>query len=237
MLARAPGDGAAPAAPAGPAPAPAPAVSLTLVPRQAPLDPDQWGHTRPEGVDIAFDAVKQGAAWIPQPTSIVGRYSMETRLMPGQQPITEANTTAENHCAQLEGLRALGKDLTKPNFATDWFVIEAVVAHEKVHEAHFEPSLKMSVNEIVRGFAQVSVPDDGAMDAAAAKAALEALPAYEKALKDAKFTWEANLLGESLDDHYGPTEKAERAVVDPVIERIAALAAKSGWAACPAPAP
>ena len=113
--------------------------------------------------------------------------------MPGQQEITgpSGNTTQENFCEQLRGIEMLGKDLSAPNGATAWYMVEAVEAHEHVHEAHLLPALQSAVGLIVPPIEQITIPDDGSMDPEPAAAAHQADPRYvwEAGFAKAKWGW------------------------------------------------
>ena len=226
MLAR---SSTAPAA----APAPAPAVPcavLRVPPSKPGLDPANFGETEPEGVDVTIRAVQQGGAWVPEVTMIAGRYSIDTRLMPDQQQVTgpSGNTTEANFRAQLDSLQAHGKD--GHGGAAPWYMIEAVEAHEHVHEQRLLPALEQTVPSILRELAAISIPDDGTLDAAAAATALEADARFQSALHEAYVSWIANVFEHVLNDHYGgPAEQAEQKVVDPMIAAIRAEAEARRW--------
>jgi hypothetical protein len=218
---------------AAPAAAPAPAVPCAVVrvpPSKPGLDPAHFGETEPEGVDVAIRAVQQGGAWVPEATMIAGRYSLDTRLMRDQHQVTgpSGNTTEENFRAQLDSLQAHGKD--GHGGAAPWYMIEAVEAHEHVHEQRLLPALEQTVPSILRELAAISIPDDGTLDAAAAATALEADARFQNALHEAYVSWMANVFEYVLNDHYGgPAEQAEQKIVDPMIAAIRAEAEARDW--------
>ena len=76
-------------------------------------------------------------------TALAGLWSQQTRLMPGQEEITgpSGDTTHENFCEPLRGMEMLGKEPGAPNGATAWYMVEAVEAHEHVHEEHLLPAV------------------------------------------------------------------------------------------------
>ena len=216
-----------PSAPAAPA---VPCTVLRVPPSKPGLDPANFGETEPEGVDVAIRAVQQGGAWVPEPTAITGRYSIETRLMPGQQEVTgpSGNTTEENFRAQLDSLEAHGKD--GHGGAAPWYMIGAVEAHEHVHEQRLLPALEQVVPSILRELAAISIPDDGTLAAAAADTALEADARFRSALHDAYVSWIANVFDSVMNDHYGgPADQAEQRIVDPMIAAIRVEAAARHW--------
>jgi len=215
------------------APAPAPGVPcavLRVPPAKPGLDPSNFGETEPQSVNVLIQAVQQGGAWVPEVTMIAGHYSIDTRLMPNQQQVTgpSGNTTEENFRAQLDSLEAHGKD--GHGGAAPWYMIEAVQAHEQVHEQRLLPALEQTVPSILREVAAVSIPDNGTLDAAAATTALEADPRFQSALHEAYVSWIANVFENVLNDHYGgPAEQAEEKIVDPMIAAIRAEAEARRW--------
>jgi hypothetical protein len=223
------------AAPVG-AEAPASLFSTARVPARKPLPADKWGQTETEYVTIEISAEKRGASWVPKATRIVGHYSIETQLLNDQEEVTgpAGNTTPENYCSQLKSLRNLGKDANAPGGIAPWFMVRAVDAHEEVHQQHLDPSLVKAGRLILHELDKVSIPDDGALDAASAKAALEASPAFADVVKEARITWDLTLFELAFEDHFnGSTAAAERKVVDPVIKEITDAAAAQSWPACP----
>jgi hypothetical protein len=109
-------------------------------------------------------------------------------------------------------------------------MIEAVEAHERVHEQRLLPALERTVPSILRELATISIPDNGTLDAAAAATALEADARFQGALRDAYASWMANVFESVLNDHYGgPAEQAEDRIVDPMIAAIRAEAAARRW--------
>jgi hypothetical protein len=217
----------APAAPVAPG---VPCAALRVPPSKPGLDPANFGETEPHDVAVTIGAVQQGGAWVPEVTMIAGHYSIETRLMPNQQQVTgpSGNTTEENFRAQLDSLQARGKD--GHGGAAPWYMIEAVEAHEHVHEQRLLPALEQTVPSILQDVAAISIPDDGTLDAAAAATALEADPRFQSALHEAYVSWIANVFDNVLNDHYGgPAEQAEQRIVDPMIAAIRAEAEARDW--------
>ena len=207
-------------------------ISAGAAPTHA-LDAGMYGLTFPESVDVTITACKEGSKWVPGVLTLVGRYSMQTRLLPGQSEVTGpgGNTTKTNFCKQVSGLKALGNQVGNP-----WYMISAVVAHEQVHESRFLPALNAVSAKIVAAIEAVSIPDDGKMAEADALKALQANAAFKAAVKTAYTTWLTEAARRVAGDHTGggPTDRAEKAIVDPMIASICAEGKKSSWGACPA---
>jgi hypothetical protein len=207
-------------------------ISAGATPTHA-LPADMYGLTFPEAVDVTITACKEGSTWVPGVLTLVGRYSMQTRLLPGQSEVTGpgGNTNRSNFCEQVTGLKGLGNRVGNP-----WYMISAVVAHEQVHETRFLPALNAVSARIVAAIEGVSIPDDGKMAEADALKALQASAAFKAAVKTAYTTWLTEAARRVAGDHAGggPTDRAEKAIVDPMIASICAEGKKSSWGACPA---
>jgi hypothetical protein len=109
-------------------------------------------------------------------------------------------------------------------------MIEAVEAHEHVHEQRLLPALEQTVPSILRELAGISIPDNGRLDAAAAATALEADAHFQSVLHEAYVSWIANVFDYVLNDHYGGlADQAEQKIVDPMIAAIRAEAEARDW--------
>lgn len=196
------------------------------------LSAGMYGLTFPESVDVTITACKEAGKWVPGVLALVGKYSMQTRLLPGQTEVTGpgGNTIAGNFCSQVRGLTHLGNITSNP-----WYMLSAVVAHEQVHEKRFLPAMNAVSARIATAVEAVGIPDDGKMTEAEALVALKADPAFKAAVRTAYTTWLAEAATRVAGDHAGggPTDRAERAVVDPMIASICAEAKKRSWRACP----
>jgi hypothetical protein len=203
-------------------------VAADGVPSHA-LGPCDWGLTFPDSVDETVVAVKDGATWKADPTSLRGHYSEQTRLLPTESEVTgpSGNTTAGNFCAQVGELSRLGDC---PGGA--WYMLSAVVAHEDVHAVHFQPALADAAGDIQSDFNAVTVPDTAGKTAATALTDLQALPAYTAAKAKMQSRWLTEVLKAAADDHKGPAAAAEHTVVDPMIKTICDHAKANTWGAC-----
>lgn len=192
----------------------------------------QYGLTFPESVQVTIGAKKVGATWQPVVSNLVGLYSMQTRLLPGQSEVTgpSGNTTKANFCDQVTGLSTLGNTV-----GNKWYMLNAVRVHENVHATRFKPALTAAEPAITAAIEAVSVPDVAGMTKAKAIAALKADPAFVAAVQAARATWLAQILLLVAGDHApgGPTDTAEHTVVDPMVAIICKYAKVHAWGACP----
>lgn len=166
--------------------------------------------------------------------SLKGNYSLQARLLPGppaQQEVTGigGNTTQANFCAQVSELNALGYGAGSAR----WYMIQAVRDHEEVHAAHFGPALSAAAPQISTDVQALSVPDNGQSEADAINE-IRALAAFATVRSDAQQLWLAEILILAANDHNGPTDAAEHAVVDPMIAAICNHANANNWGACAA---
>jgi hypothetical protein len=224
MLARSPGATPAPEAAA------APTVRVEGgATGSTQMGPDQWGLTWPESIDVTIDARKDGTGWRPVVTELVGRYSVQSRLLPGVQPVKGpgVDTTEANYRRQIADLDSLAP----VGHPVQWYMIEAVDAHEAVHAQHMDPAFKAIAPRTIAVLEEVTIPDDGTLDAEQAALRLEKDPAFTEALGKRLLMWQLDTADAAIDDHNptGPTKAAERAVVDEMIRSIRAEAVKQGW--------
>jgi hypothetical protein len=193
------------------------------------MGPDQWGLTWPESIDVTIDAHKDGSSWRPVVTDLVGRFSVQSRLLPGVRQVRGPgrNTTEANFRQQIADLNSLAP----PGQPVQWYMIEAVEAHEAVHARLMDPAFQAIAPRTIAALEAVTIQDDGRMDAKRAAHSLEKDPAFTQALADRLFMWQLDTGTAGLDDHdpSGPTKAAERVVVDQMILAIRAEAAREGW--------
>lgn len=198
-----------------------------------PLGGGVYGLTFPESVDVKITARLDKAAgtWSPKVNKLTGHYSMQIRLLPGQTEVTgpSGNTTNANFCDQANNLANLG------NLAGNtWYMLKAVEKHEKVHATRFAPGLKAAATAIVAAIEAVTVPTAPTMTKAQAGTALQADAGYQAAVANAQALWLASILTLVAGDHAagGPTDKAEKTVVEPMRKKICSHAKKKKWPAC-----
>jgi peptidoglycan hydrolase-like protein with peptidoglycan-binding domain len=193
-----------------------------------------WGLTFPENVQVTIDIFNNGGVWQPVLTGVTGNYSMQTRLLPGVTEVTgpTGNTNAGNYCAQINDLDSLGAP------GSVWYMLSAVVAHERVHARQFraaliDPSVIAPLEaaiEAVTTPVSLLAPTPGF-----AEFFIRANPAFAAALTAAQANWLARILVLVANDHVagGATDTEEHAIVDPMRRRICQHARANGWAACP----
>jgi len=198
------------------------------------LEPDDYGYTDTEQILIDITACSDGMVWTACLTGLTGEYSLRARLLPpNQQEVTgpTGNTTDGNYCDQVTELSALGY-----NAATaQWYMLQAVQAHEQVHADKLLPALQAVSPAIEAKIAALSVPDTG-QGKEIAVAEIKGSAEFIQAVQEAFELWDAEFTTRIEHDHDpgGPTDTAEHAVVDPMIKSICDNAKENGWIPCPA---
>ena len=111
----------------------------------------------------------------------------------------------------------------------------AVLAHERVHATRLRPALLAVAPTIEAQVEAITIPDFLAADAASAAVWLKLHPAFWLAVANARAVWDAQYVALINGDHNagGPTDAAEHAIVDPVLNRICRMAKANGWGPCP----
>jgi hypothetical protein len=197
------------------------------------LASNEYGVTWEESVQVTMGARKVGSFWRPVVKGLLGRYSVQARLLSGQSEVTgpTGNTTQANFCEQVTGLSTLGNTLGNP-----WYMLQAIVAHENVHATHLGPALAKAEPAITASIEAIEIPDVAGTTEESAVAVLKADIGLNAAIARARQTWAAEATTLQLPDHApgGPCEKAEHAVVDPMARSICAHARSSKWGPCPA---
>lgn len=199
------------------------------------LKPNEYGLTYPERVDVTITARldRKTGKWSPKVTRLTGHYSTQTSLLLGQSEITGPgrNSTRATFCAQVTNLKSLG--MTSGN---KWYMINAVVQHEKVHAKRFLPALKVAAAAITAKIEKITIPHSAKMTRAKAIAKLQADATYKSEVANAQKLWLAAIFTQTASEHVsgGPTDKAEQKVTEPMRKKICSHAKKKKWVACPA---
>ena len=208
------------------------------------LQPCLYGATYPENVGVSIRACSDGANWHAILTGLNGNYSLQKRLLPNyppdppQQEVTGpgGNTTQQDFCDQVSELNDLGYC---PGV---WYMLQAVVAHEHVHELHLLPAMQTVAPQVETEVEGISVPDSGQNEQEAI-AEIEASPDFSMAKDDAFRLWndEYNRLWPPDHTPGGQCDIEEHKVVDPMVNWICPYATANNWQppcpVCPTPTP
>ncbi len=212
------------------------------------------GLCSPEAIKISnppFFYLKEDK-WYPYIDKVEGEYFFDWRLIEGQQEVTGpgGNTTEDNYCEQIMVMGSIPKYNHGPDYRNYydrqkaagqpiWYMLEAVRAHEKVHEpdvidAFLNGGLKDSITlylkkELIfddqphKSFSEIENENFVILDYAIDRIQNELIERWlDIALKYAG------------RDHNpgGAAEQAEYVVIDPMIDQICNYAKIGKWKTC-----
>lgn len=218
-------------------------ANAIVQPGAAPSNPIAgctYGLTFPENVQVGIDVFDNGGTWQPVLSQVTGNYSLQFRILPTQTEVTGpgGNTTAANYCAQITELNNLGHCTGVTPLPANWYMLSAVLAHERIHASRFRnalihPSVIAPLETAMEG---ITIPRSAIVrNATIAEVLIRLNPAFAAALTTAQANWLARILVLVTGDHAagGPTDTAEHGIVDPMVRRICTHARANGWPACP----
>ncbi|GGG23395.1 hypothetical protein GCM10011344_25180 [Dokdonia pacifica] len=201
-----------------------------------PLGACDYGLTFPENVQVRVDVINTGATWQPILSEVVGNYSLQQRILPSQTEVTGpgGNTTAANYCAQITELNSLGN--CPPT--AQWYMQEAVLAHERVHATRFRNALidPSVITPLETAIEAINIPASLLVNnPTIAELFIRFDPRFIAALRTAQANWLTQILVLVANDHNagGATDTAEHAIVDPMVRRICRHARRNRWPSCP----
>ena len=205
--------------------------SLASVSRQTatePLGECVAGRVDSANVNIDIDVRCDGGKYRAVLKTLTGKYEFQAGLLPGQQEVTgvesKGNTTKANSYDQIIELQALG-------FCPGaWYMKQAIVRHEQVHERHLEPSLENIASLIETSIERLTVDATAGKTKLQAIAEIKKLSGYSKVESDATVVWDDEYSTAIRFDHTnGSTAAAEHQVVKPMAESICAYAKMHNW--------
>lgn len=216
-----------------------PAGSATVASGATPSNPlasNMWGLCFPENVRVDVSACQDGSNWKAIVTTMKGNYSLQARRIPGVSEVTGpgGNTTAGNFCAQVTDMSSLSIN------ASRWFMVSAIVAHERTHESKFQGAMVAVANNIEALFEAITVPDNG-LGQADAIARIKGSAAFTNATTRAQQLWFTEVIARVKFDHSasgagldatGLAYIAERNTMSGMISTICAFAKANTWGAC-----
>lgn len=193
----------------------------------APWD-DGWGAMKPISwtVDIDAEYFCECDCWFAVVSRADSQYNIFYRLLPDVSEASVGAATQANYCKMISDLSSLA---VAPD--AQWYMVEAVQAHEMVHVAEWKSALDPQFLSMKQGIESLTVPNKPGMTADQAKAAIKALAQYSvlvsTAIINANDTFSLNA------DRDARTDAAEHAVVDPVVAGIQSKATTKNWPPCP----
>ena len=157
-------------------------------------------------------------------------YKIYWRLLPGVSQASVGAATVANYCGMITDLSTLGYP---PNGNPQWYMVEAVQAHELQHVTELKNSVDPEFAAMKTAIENLTVRNDCSqnMTAATAKNGLKALAGYNAAITTADTN--STAVYNAIPDPNANTDAAEHAIVDPVVTQIQQKATANNWAPCP----
>jgi len=211
--------------PAAPVVAPPPLVSqagVTFLPVLHDKVPAGWGVTTADRPVIDITAFVSGATWKCAITTATQQAHQGVRLLAGVVEVTPALVAAEANCATLQTMITSLNSVASQGSDSGFYMLAAVQAHEDVHIRHYRNDLAPHYATLKTAVEALSVPLAGSADAAAAKAAIKALPAFTTALATFVAGHVTSQNTTAAHAHPADFDVAEHGVVDPMIATIRA---------------
>lgn len=120
-----------------------------------------YGSVNRESVTLMVGCYKDGNVWRAVLKELVGYYSVQAQLIGDVKEVTGigGNTTATNYCQQITDLKSFG--FNEYDMPAQWYMLGAVIAHERVHVHSLQPSLDQSAREIRATLDNITVPFTG----------------------------------------------------------------------------
>ncbi|MDC8758041.1 DUF4157 domain-containing protein [Janthinobacterium fluminis] len=203
-----------------PAVAPVGLAALNFLPVIMDQIPAGWGVTAEDDAVIDITAFASGASWKCVITTANQQARQGVRLLPGVTEVTAASVAAEASCATLQTMITSLNTVANQGAHSGFYMLSAVQAHENLHITQYRGDIAPHYATLKTAVEALSVPAAGIADAAAAKAAIKALPAFTAAMATfhagdvaANNKTAAHTLAASFN-------VVEHAVVDPMIATI-----------------
>ena len=180
-----------------------------------------WGVTHFDDPVIDITAYASGGSWSCMITQADEQTHQGVRLLPGQVEVTPALVAGEASCPRLKTMRTSLDSIASQGPKSGFYMIAAVQAHEDVHVSQYRAGMPPHYTTLKTAIEALTVPFAGTATAAAAKAAIKALPAYTAvATFHAADVAENNKTG--THSPVAPFNTAEHGVVDPMVTTIRA---------------
>ena len=206
-------------APPPPAAPPAGLAGLNFLPVLKDKAPTGWGVTTEDDAVFDVTAYNSGAVWKCVITKADQQAHQGVRLLAGVTEVTPALVSG-SACAPLAKMKKSLKDVADQNAQSGFYMLSAVQAHEDLHISQYRAALPAAYTALKTAVEALTVPIASAADAAAAKAAIKALPAYTTAISTFNAA-DANANNATAGHSpMAPFIAIEHTVVDPMIATI-----------------
>jgi len=216
-------------------PAPAGRATLNFLPVLMDQAPAGWGVTTEDDAVFDITAHSDGTAWKCVITTANQQAHQGVRLVAGVVEVTNAMVAAEASAAKLTTMATSLKTVADQGAHSGFYMISAVQAHENLHITQYRTAIASHYTTLKAAIEALTAPFAGNADAAAAKTAIKALPAFTTAMATFHAADVAANNATAAHAPMAPFITAEHTVVDPMIATINAR--KAALAPPPPPPP
>jgi hypothetical protein len=144
------------------------------------------------------------------------------RLLPGVVEVTAALVAAEADCATLQTMITSLNTVANQGAHSGFYMLAGVQAHETLHVTQYRADLAPHFTTFKTAVEALTVPFASHANAAAAKTAIKALPAYTAAAAALHAGDVAANNATAAHSPVAPFNTAEHGVVDPMVVTIKA---------------
>jgi hypothetical protein len=217
---RQPVDAGAPAPPAPVVPPPPSVAAVNFLPTLMDQAPAGWGVTTEDAPVTDVGAFTSGANWMVKVTKADQQAHQGVRLVAGVVEVTAGLVAGEADCGKLKTMATSLNSVANQGAHSGFYMLSAVQAHENLHITQYRADLAPAYAAFRTTVEALTVPIAGAADAAAAKVAITALPAFTVATATFRAAHVTAQNKTASHPSMAAFNAAEHAVVDPMIATI-----------------
>jgi hypothetical protein len=205
-----------------PVAAPASVAGINFLPTIFDQVPAGWGVTTEDDAVVDITAFADGAVWKCVVSSASQQARQGVRLLPGVKEVTPALVSGESNCATLQTMITSLDTVANQGTHSGFYMLSAVQAHENLHITQYRAALSPAFATFKTAVQALTVPFASHANAAAAKAAIKALPAFATA----RATFQAADVSANnvtaAHTNAASFNTVEHSIVDPMITTIKA---------------
>ncbi|MBZ4192164.1 hypothetical protein [Niabella beijingensis] len=205
-------------------------IEVSPGPFSTPLASNEWGRTELEGLDVVMSAYTDGSVWSGKLTALIGKYSMIIRLLPNVKEASENSSTSQNFCKQVTNLQLGTRQIIE---YPEWFMLNAVQAHENVHRSRLVPILNELLPNVIAKVGLLQIANTGQTKEVAI-GQLKALSGWALLNLQAMQDFRSKYVESGTQDHaFGAAcDQAEFTILDPTWKAICSKGQQAGWPVC-----
>lgn len=201
-------------------PAPAGVAAINFKATLMDQSPSGWGVTTEDDVVVDVTAFTSGTDWKVKITTADQQAHQGVRLLPGVVEVTNALVTGESDCTKLQTMITSLNTVADQGADSGFYMLSAVQAHENLHITQYRADLNPAFTTFRTAVEGLTVPQAGNPDAASAKAAIMALPAFTTATATFHAADVAANNKTAAHTNMASFKAVEHTVVDPMVNTI-----------------